>query len=148
MKTLLMPIVLLLSFAVYANELSWVNEQVEAIKPSRLGMSSNSLATIEDPFIFLKKNTSEDKKSSTSKTVVSNSTIKTVQQHRQKQVLTLGLILNSSAMINQKWYQKGDKISGYKIEEIHPGSVLLSKNKKHLLLSTKSVSTNIKFKNK
>ena len=147
MKTLLMLLVILLSSIIYANELSWVNEQVEAIKPSRVGMSSQSLATIRDPFIFLKKNSSEDKKPSTT-TLVHSSRIQTVKPHVQKQLLTLSLIVNNSAMINQKWYQKGDKINGYIIDEIHPASVLLSKSKKQLLLSTRSKSTNLKFNNK
>jgi hypothetical protein len=111
-------------------------------------MSSESLAQVQDPFIFLKKNSPEDKKTSTIKTVVRDSGVQTTKRHIQKQGLTLNLILNSSAMINQKWYRKGDKINGYKVADIHSESVLLIKNKKRLLLSTRSVSKNLKFNNK
>ena len=50
---------LILIFTLFAvvslssNELSWVDTQVEAIKPPRKGMSDSNIANIRSPFIFL-----------------------------------------------------------------------------------------------
>ena len=143
MKTLLIPCIFLLGSALFSNELSWVDEQVQAIKPERTGMNSKSLNLIKDPFIFIKTKVVDKKK------ILSSSPgVKSLQPKAQKKILTLSAIVNGSAMINQQWYKKGDKIDGYTIKEIDLKTVLLSKNKKQLLLSTRSVSKNLKFNNK
>ena len=152
MKTLLTIPLFLLSTCLFSNELSWVDEQVEAIKPPRSGMSKQSLNRINDPFIFLKKNIKDEKgKKKASATRVASTNKNTAQKVRikkQKQVLTLSAILNNSAMINEKWYKKGDTVNGYKLQEVHSKSVLLTKKKKKLLLSTRSISKNLKFNSK
>lgn len=145
MKRLIIIPTVLLSTLLFSNELAWVDEQIEAIKPPRDGMSSVKLSKIKSPFIFLKK--SEEKKlmgpPSKGKTLPS-----VMKVQKRKQILTLSLILNNKAMINDIWYKKGDKINGYTITELNSKSVLLQKNQKQLLLSTKSNSKNLKFKNK
>lgn len=146
MKTFFITMVLLLTVNLSSNELSWVNEQVEAIKPPRIGMKSRELSILKDPFIFLNRNkttsTKKSKRSSTSKKVVSSTVVK------KKSSLSVTMLMNSSAMINGKWYKVGDKINGYNVSKIDSKSVLLTKKKKKLLLSTNSKNKNLNFNNK
>ena len=139
-----------------ANELSWVDEQVEAIKPPRTGMKNRELSIIKDPFIFLSKNRIDQTKNkdgtkrhqmvSTSSKVA---TVSVLKKPKKKQgPLSLTMLINSSAMINGIWYKVGDKVKGYKVNKIDSTSVLLTKNNKKLLLSTKSKSKNLNFTNK
>ena len=55
MKKSLTLFILTFYIQLFANELSWVDDQVEAIKPPRSGASSQLLRAAENPFIFLKK---------------------------------------------------------------------------------------------
>ncbi len=156
MKTFFIAITVLLTANVNANELAWVDEQVEAIKPPRIGMKSRELSILKDPFIFLKKNRIEepksknDKKTYTQRTqreaVSSVSDTKKVIKKRKGLILTA--IINTSAMINGRWYKIGDKVNGYKVSKIDMRSVLLTKKSKKLLLSTNSKSKNLNFNNK
>jgi hypothetical protein len=126
-----------------ANELSWVNEQIEAIKPSRQGISNQSISMLKDPFIFLHSK----KKIHTSYKKHSNKTSpKKIHKHSSK--IFLEAILNKNALINGKWYKEGEKVYGYTIKKVNLKSVLLTRGKKQLLLSTMSKSNNLKFNNK
>ena len=151
MKTFIIVPLLMSTLALSANELDWVDEQVEAIKPSRLGMKSQDLARIKDPFIFLKKNKKKsEKKTTTSVAVASNvvaSSSNTKTEVKPRRSLELSMVMNKSVLISGKWYRLGDSVSGYKIEEIHMNSVLLTKKKKRLLLSTASKTKTLNFKN-
>ncbi|RLA81718.1 MAG: hypothetical protein DRG78_08810 [Epsilonproteobacteria bacterium] len=156
MKTFFITIALLLTANLNSSELDWVNEQVEAIKPPRIGMKNRELSTLKDPFIFLRKNRTNKPKgknvakksrsTSSSNRATAASGKKTTL--KKKSSLSVSLLMNSSAMINEKWYRVGDKINGYKISKIDSTSVLLIKNKKKLLLSTSSESKNLNFNNK
>jgi len=53
MKKLYILIFLFLSSTLFSNELAWVNEQVEAIKPARKGIINSSTALLKDLFIFV-----------------------------------------------------------------------------------------------
>ncbi len=149
MKTFFITVVFLLTVNLSSDELTWVDEQVEAIKPPRTGMKNRELSVVKDPFIFLKKNrtVSTNKKSSTQKSSatkkVANSTIV-----KKKKSLSVTMLMNSSAMINGKWYRVGDTINGYKVSKMDKDSVLLTKKSKKLLLSTNSKSKNLNFNNK
>ncbi len=154
MKTILIIVVtVFLSNALYATELSWVDEQIEAIKPPR---KSVKLRGIRDPFIFLKKNKSAKKVSSASKTRRAPSkSSKTTSKVRGKTTIKvkinafeLSTIMNSSAMINGSWYKKNAKVRGYTVVEVAKTSVTLKKGDKKLILSTNSKNPNLKFKNK
>jgi len=146
MKTLYVILVLLGLSQLSASELSWVDEQVEAIKPPRSGISSKEIRAVKDPFIFLvKKDDIEGKsKKSASKKI---SRVHYVKKSHTKR-LVLDAVLNKSAMINKKWYKEGDKVYGYKLAQVNTTSVVLKRQKKQILLSTKSKSKNLKFHNK
>jgi hypothetical protein len=160
MKTALMILLtVLLSNTLYANELEWVDEQIEAIKPPRKGVN---ISVLETPFIFLEKNRPEKKdakkdsrttvastqKTAVSKTAVSDEAGKTVDETPKKNSFVLSTIINSSAMIDGNWYRVSDKISNYTVTDITKTSVTLKQGSKELLLSTVITNPNLKFKNK
>ena len=167
MKTILI-ISLLISSTLFSNELSWVDEQVNAIKPSRNGASNYNISRLDNPFVYLKKNITKDKKNNKkaskkrkkpiyytkkSKNKYTNSGTKKATKNvirtiNLDSVFTLSAIINSSALINKKWYKLGDKFHSYKIVKIGKTSVTLSKrkNKNIYLLSTKSSTNKLKFK--
>jgi len=159
MKTILIIIVaIFLSNNVYATELSWVDEQIEAIKPPRKGV--NIRGSIYNPFIFLEKNKTKKKdrkkassvakiKKAPSKSAGLNTVVcDTDANKKDSGRLLLSTIINSSAMINGSWYKKSDKIKGYSIVEVTKTSVTLKKGDKQLILSTNVTKPNLKFKNK
>jgi len=156
MKNLIIIGSLILSNVLLADELSWVDEQVQAIKPPRIGMKKRDLTQLKDPFIFLKKNRGEEeeeeKKVEQAKSFKPNINTKKIVKVAlpqssavTKKILSLDAILNKSVLINSRWYTLNDKVNGYTIREIHSHSVLLVKNQKQLLLSTKSSNSKIKF---
>ena len=148
MKTLTLSLLILASTSLFSNELSWVDDRVEAIKPPRTGMKSSVLSGIKDPFIFLIRN---DKKEIKSTVATASSAIKTQRKtqrvHKAQKVLMLKAIMNNAALINGEWYKTGDTINGYKVMQVNRISVLLNKKKKELLLTTQSSSKKLNFKN-
>lgn len=149
MKKSLTLFMLTFYIQLFANELSWVDEQVEAIKPPRSGVSSQLLRAAENPFIFLKKEEKKENLGSVKTGKALPATISPLQKPKKKsESFTLWLVVNKMAKINDAWYKEGATIHGYKVEKIEPKSVLLTKKKKRLLLSTRSNSTKLKFKNK
>jgi len=158
MKTILITLVtVFLSNTIYATELSWVDEQIEAIKPPRKGVK---ILGINNPFIFLEKNKTKKKEtkkgplaSSAKKAPLKSSVISDTNTTKIKsKSFNLSTVINSSAMINGSWYKKGDKINSYTIIEVTKNTVTLQKgNKKgdkQLTLSTNVKKQNLKFKNK
>ncbi|OHE18595.1 MAG: hypothetical protein A2540_08245 [Sulfurimonas sp. RIFOXYD2_FULL_37_8] len=151
MKTLIL-ILIFLSSLLLATELEWVDEQIEAIKPSRKGIE---ISNIMDPFIFLEKNRPEVKKdtaaASTLKPLVKSSSdkIKTDDNGTKKIDFNLAAIVNTSAMIDGNWRRINDKLDGnYTIVDISKNTVTLKKGDKERILSTYSKTPTIKFKNK
>jgi len=158
MKTILITIVaIFLSNNVYATELSWVDEQIEAIKPPRKGV--NIRGSISNPFIFLEKNKTKketkkvssitrSKKAPSKPSSINAVVCDTTRDKKSSGSLLLSTIINSSAMINGSWYKKSDKVRNYSIVEVTKTSVTLKKGDKQLILSTNVKKPNLKFKNK
>ena len=149
MKTLFIMLVLILAVNLSANELQWVDEQIEAIKPPRSGMEVKALTKIKDPFIFLldKKVKKKDTKAKRYTKASYKKSSKRVNNYMLNKRFRLSITINKTARINNKWYKLGDNLSGYKIAKIDASSVVLTKGKKNFLLSTHSKNTNLKFKN-
>ncbi len=145
MKNLYLLLTLLIATQLFSNELAWVDEQVEAIKPARVGISDKDISKIKNPFIFLHKN--DDSKLSGAKKGISPASYKKVVKRRTLH-FRLEAILNKSAMINGKWYKQGSYVHGYKLVKVDRKSVLLIRKNKKLLLSTISRSKKIKINNK
>ena len=151
--------ILVISITLQAkDELTWVDEQVNAIKPPRISVSNSKISSLRDPFIFLEKNRTKKKekraKATTtvpSKSFVSNSNRVETKKTTPKKIsysskIALSAIMNKSALINGKWYKVNQKIGSYIISKITNTNVVLTKNSKSLILSTNSKINNLEFK--
>jgi len=63
-----------------------------------------------------------------------NHTTLQIQSPENRVQFTLSAIINGRAYINGVWVQPGESISGYLVEEIKPGEVLLKKEKREIRL--------------
>jgi hypothetical protein len=142
-KILLVSFVTLIS-TLCSDELAWVDQQIESIKPPREGVSSSVIASLGDPFIFLKKVVPADVKN----IPVATSSLVYKSDVKVTPSLQLTAIMNDTALINGEWYKVGDTVHGYKIVAVKMKSVNLVSKKTKLTLSTHSNSKNLKFKNK
>ena len=153
MKNILLILSLFIITHAIANELEWVDEQIQAIKPPRNGISKSQIDMIKDPFIFLKKEIKEKpgtkavvtNKSYSSKKYVSKSTTNKVS--KQSTSFSLDAIINKSALINGKWYKLHSKIGKYTLSSVDGTSIILSYKDQELLLTTRSKTKKLKFKN-
>ena len=144
MKTLTILLVVTLAIPVLGNELQWVDDQINAIKPPRDGISKAKINAIKSPFIFLNK--SNVKKISKKNKTITSGTSKKNTVKKQSTVLNLQAIINRSALINGKWYKQNDKVGKYTLHAVNRKNVILLYKKKELLLSTAKKSKNLKFK--
>ncbi len=121
-------------------DLSWVDKEIEAIKPPRKGISDKIISRLKDPFIFLK--TKEDEKNKAGQKNVSAANLSssgaTPKASVHQRPLKLMAILNDTALINGKWYKLGDKVRNYKIVKITMTEVILKSPVKKLVLTTNS----------
>lgn len=154
MKTTLIGLfAVILSATLCATELEWVDEQIEAIKPPRKGYA---ISGVNDPFVFLEKNKpkSKEKGASSSAPRAKVAVAKLASGEKKDEGVKksgsfeLGMIINSSALINGNWYKKSDVINSYTISDICKDSVTLKKGDKVLILSTVTKKQTLKFKNK
>jgi len=160
MKTFII-IFLLFVLNLNSGELEWVDEQIEAIKPTRVGLQNSDLSSVKDPMVFIIVNEETGKKSikksrtkrrfksykkysKRSSKNKNRTKLNTVIKHS----FFLEAIMNNSALINNKWYKLGDKINKYTIHEIERTSVVLTANGKYIMLSTSNKNRTIKFKNR
>lgn len=161
MRKILILSIFVISCLASNNELSWVDEQVNAIKPNRNGTTNTKISKIRNPFIYLKKNMSKKsnsaKESTTKSRLTSNAITKSDSNSNEtlsslkkvttpNSILTLSAIINSSALINGQWYKLGQKVNNYKIVKMHKSSVTLTRGKKTTVLTTKSSASKLKFK--
>ena len=152
MKNLFILLFIFLSINLIANELQWVDEQIEAIKPPRSAISKARIDAVKDPFIFLRKTVKKQKKnvavSPIKKAPTKKIATKKVNKVSKTVVsYTLNAIINKSALINKKWYTVGSKVGKYTLSSVDNQSVILSYKKKKVLLSTQSKTKKLKFKN-
>jgi hypothetical protein len=158
-RLILLPILVISALNATSEDLSWVDEQVNAIKPPRDGESMSNISKIRDPFIFLEKNGSKDKKdkaSVASKTLTANSNTSSSSNSLDeakdkppvftKNSFVLGAIINDSALINGKWHKKGDTVNSYKITEIGKKIVTLRSGSNTKILTTVSENSKLIFK--
>jgi len=149
---------LLISLNLSSDELSWVDTQIDAIKPNRSGLNYSSLSSIKTPVIFLKKNKTIDetiKKKTTNKEkqIVSFSSKKMGIIPQKSKIskkrannLIVDAIINNSALISGKWYTLNDTVRNYKLSAVHNTSVILTKNGESIKLSTRSKNKTLNIK--
>lgn len=144
MKTLTILFVMTFAIQSFGNELQWVDDQINAIKPPRAGISKARINAIKSPFITLKTSSKKGISKKTKNTTSTPSKKNTVK--KQSTVLNLQAIINQSALVNGKWYKLNDKIGKYTLHTVNRKNVILLYKKKELLLSTAKKTRNLKFK--
>ena len=149
MKNLFRITLFLLSLSLVANELEWVDEQIEAIKPPRAGIAKSKIDLSENPFIFLSKKTKKKRVSKRryvkSKKNIISKAVKTVDH--KAPAFSLDAIINKSALIDGNWYKVDTNIGKYLITNINKTTVTLSYKKRDYQLSTRSKIRRLKFRN-
>lgn len=128
MKTFFL-ILMLISIEASSNELTWVDEQIQAIIPQRDGVDSKNIQRLHNPFIFLNKNikvlgSKTTTSYSTSSSNVTKKSFKTKKTSSKNTYFKLNAIMNKFAFINSKWYKKDEKVKGYTIANIGTTDVL------------------------
>jgi len=143
MKTFYITLLFLLTQHLYANKegTSWVDAQIDAIKPPRVSIEKKEINELLDPFIYIVK--AEKKK--IAKTTAKKKKI--IHKHYSRRPY-LKAILNKSALINHKWYKEKEWVFGYKLIKVNGNSVLLQKRNKKLLLSIVNKKKNLIFQTK
>jgi len=142
MKLLLLT---LLCTLLSADELQWVDKQINSILQPRDGLTKKELQTVKNPFIDTKKVTLYTPKKSTHHRLT-----KKVYKSLQKTTVAtthfqLNAIMNTKALINGMWYSVGNSLQGYKIISINSTDVTLTNGKKIVKLSTKTQSLQLKI---
>lgn len=131
-------------------ELIWVNEQIQAILPSRVGVADGSINTLLDPIkyvapVFLP---SSNGSKLLAPPKLGNMTLMPVVP-KVEEPLRLQALMNKSALINGKWYKVNDAVRSYNLSEVKQNSVLLSgKKSQPLILFLSKSNTNITINTK
>ncbi|DAB30173.1 MAG TPA: hypothetical protein CFH84_05560 [Sulfurimonas sp. UBA12504] len=136
------------TLALSSNELAWVDHQIDAIKPPRIGVAAVTIAALNDPFIFLEKKVTLDTTNTVKQVPATSGTFAFKTPLPTAPTLKLAAIMNGAALINGKWCKIGDTVQGYKVVSLDLKSAHLTNKNKKLTLSTQSDSKNLKFKNK
>lgn len=124
----------------HTGELGWVDEQIRAIIPARIGVGDREISSLRDPFKYTKPEPvarvtptlNLEKYFSIKKAPV------VIKVAAPKPPLVLSLIINSKALISGKWYKVGENVDGYSIKSIGTTSVTLANSKSVKTLSIKS----------
>jgi len=125
-------------------QLAWVDEQIRAILPARVGISEGIINSLGDP-MKMKKTVSAGNLLAPPKLGSTGLLLPKIVE----EPLRLQALMNKSALINGKWYKLSDPVRSFTLSEIKPTSVLLSgkKGQKLILFLTKQ-NSNIKFTTK
>ena len=115
-------------------ELAWVDEQIKAILPSRVGISDGAINALRDPM----KLTKPAPKTGPGGTLLAppklGTTLLPPKPVVVEEPLRLKAMMNKSVLISGKWYKVGDTVRSYSLAEIKPNSVLLVDKKGHKLI--------------
>ncbi len=137
----LITLLFLLSL-VQGNEMAWVDQQIEAIKPLRKGLQPQQVDKLQDPFIYLLGANKQQK--TTQKQIEPKQPIAKKETHSYK-AFHLQAIMNSAALIDGKWYKNGSYVYGYKLLIQNRTEVILKNKTQRLVLSTKKKIKTLKL---
>lgn len=113
-------------------DLSWVDNEIAAIKPPRKGLAPTAVSRLENPFATQLMLNQPEAEAAESAGIIASPVAETSGEPG----LRLQAILNgSTAMIDGTWYREDEKIEGYVVKQIDDHDVLLQKGKKKLKLS-------------
>jgi len=122
-------------------DLSWVDQHITAIALKRVGISNKSIDSVSSPMKITVVKTKKVKKA-----IDKNG--KPVIKAVKTNPLKLKAIMNSKALVGNKWYKVNDKVLGYKVIEITQNQVLLKSKKKKKILFLNSTNKSIKINTK
>ncbi|MDD2367796.1 MAG: hypothetical protein PHQ90_00760 [Sulfuricurvum sp.] len=127
-------------------ELAWVDEQIQAILPARVGIPDSFINSLRDPMKMKKPlaNTIGGSKLLAPPKLGGLGLLTPPKVIEEP--LRLQAIINKSVLISGKWYKAGDPIRNYTLLEIKANSALLTdkKDQKLILFLTKQ-NNNIKI---
>ena len=140
-------------------ELLWVDEQIRAILPARIGVTDGFINSLVDPIKYVHpKKTHIESMSLHGQNILgtlrsppklSNAPIVPTAPKIIIEPLRLKALMNKSALIGLKWYRVGDAVREYTLAEIRTSSVLLSSNKGNsFVLFLNKNNTNIQLNTK
>ncbi len=121
-------------------ELAWVDEQIKAILPARVGIADGAINSLRDPMKLAKPAPKTSGGTSLmAPPKLGATTLLPLKPVVVEEPLRLKALMNKSALISEKWYKVGDTVRGYSLAEIKPNSVLLlgKKGQKLILFLTK-----------
>jgi hypothetical protein len=135
-------------------ELAWVDEQIKAILPARIGVADGYINSLNDPIKYAVQ---------TPTTGING--IKLLAPPKLggmpmlpgtpivdkvvEEPLRLQGLMNKSALLNGKWYHLNDAVRSYTLAEIKPNSILLSGAKgQQLILFISKQNSDIKINTK
>ncbi|MDD4883525.1 hypothetical protein [Sulfuricurvum sp.] len=125
-------------------ELTWVDEQIQAILPSRIGIPEGFINSLKDPMKMKASLPSGITGSRLLPPPKLGSNLPVIEEP-----LRLQAIINKSVLINGKWYKLNDSVRNYTLSEIKNNSVLLmGKKEQKLILFLTKQNTNIKITTK
>lgn len=128
-------------------ELAWVDEQIQAILPSRVGVPEGFINSLRDPMKMKKSLPVATNGSKLLAPPKLGGTMAALSQPKVvEEPLRLLAVMNKSVLINGKWYKVGDSVRSYTLSEVKQNSVLLTgkKDQKLILFLTKQ-NNNIKI---
>lgn len=129
-------------------ELAWVDEQIRAILPSRVGVADGFINSLKDP-MRLKGSAISGKAGSSLLAPPKLGSSMVLPPKIVEEPLRLMALMNQSALISGKWYKLGQNVREYTVNEVKQNSVLLTgkKGQKLILFLTKP-NNNIKITTK
>lgn len=135
-------------------ELAWVDEQIQAILPSRIGVTDGFINSLNDSIKYL---SSAPKGGDSGMKLLAPPRLGTIPMlpiiplvpKIVEEPLRLQGLMNKSALINGKWYHLNDTVRSFTLVEIKPASILLSGTKgQQLILFIGKQNNNIKINTK
>lgn len=128
-------------------ELAWVDEQIQAILPSRIGVPEGFINSLHDPMKMKKALPIVTSGSNLLAPPRLGSGLAVLSQPKiVEEPLRLMAVMNKTVLINGKWYKTGDSVRKFTLTEVKQNSVLLTgkKDQKLILFLTKQ-NNNIKI---
>lgn len=128
-------------------ELAWVDEQIQAILPSRVGVPEGFINSLRDPMKMKKPVPVASNGSNLLAPPKLGSKIATfIQPKIIEEPLRLLAVMNKTVLINGKWYKVGDSVRSFTLSEVKQNSVLLTgKKDQKLILFLNKQNNNIKI---
>jgi hypothetical protein len=130
-------------------ELAWVDDQILAILPARVGIPDGYINSLKDPMKMKKSPLSTNGGNLLAPPKLGSSGSLLTLPKIVEEPLKLMAIMNKSVLINGKWYKTGQTVREFTLSEIKVNSVLLTgKKNQQLILFLNKQNNNIKLNTK